>query len=984
MISGRASHAASVAVLIALTLFAGGPSLSNGFLNYDDPGMIVDNPRLDDPGFDDVVGAFAERREHAYLPVYVLALMPEAAVAGKDPAAFHAASLVWHALCALAVYLGVATLFRDRALALLAAALFAVHPVAAESVAWASGRKDQASLLLLFASLAAGYRHLLRGGRASLVAAPALLACAMLAKGTVVVQPALLLLVVATLRAEGRLAPAARPRALLAACAAVAVALAAVHYGVARDEGAAAGDPATVGAAERGLRFLEALGRYAFNLVAPIRLSISYDLRATGFGLAHFAGILLLGGAAAATVVALRARPGAPPSRVAFAGAWCGLALLPFNGVFPQSSVAMADRYLIVALPAVGLLVAAAIRRLPAPAAVAAAALFVGGLSAAARPRYAEFRDAETVFRSAMERDPRDPLPPLKLAEALRKGPPPKPEAAAALFGASFQAARDPVRRARALVLRADALVEAGSFLDAVYEHERIADLLREHGPALAASGLDVATVRYNAVVAQLGAGRSDAAAAALAALLGDFPGHSAARLLSAQLELRRAFAAVVGAESRETVDRARERANAALGALRAVGDAEDARRIDRSKSPAERADAARLAAAARAELARTLPRATWRSNFLNDALAEAERLVRDFPERAESYLVRAEVLREADPAQADADVAAAAEAEPRNPVALRAFADLLLRAGRNQDALRALLAASDAAPEDRGLAAAVADVLTASGRAHLEGRGGPRDLAKARTAAREARARRKDHAPAWTLEGECAEAEQDLDGAAACFEAALRADPDYAPAALALAKTHQARGLAILMNVKRYADAAAPESRAAVRAEVAARALAEFRAAVKLAPGADELAFARGRIAAENRLESVDPALERARGALARDASAEALALAESAVALDDAYAAAWEVLGHAAVAAGKDDRAAEAWRRVCELDPDNLPANLGLARLLWRRGKYDEAKERAERFLKAAEAYPSSPFLDEQRTLARSLLDAHRALRG
>src|SRR4029079_6918303 len=51
--------------LAALVLVAWGPSLRAGFLNYDDPQMILENPRLQAPGASDVLRVFTETREFA-------------------------------------------------------------------------------------------------------------------------------------------------------------------------------------------------------------------------------------------------------------------------------------------------------------------------------------------------------------------------------------------------------------------------------------------------------------------------------------------------------------------------------------------------------------------------------------------------------------------------------------------------------------------------------------------------------------------------------------------------------------------------------------------------------------------------------------------------------------------------------------------------------------------------------------------------------
>ena len=977
----RSFFFAAAAFLVAAILFAGGPSLRNGFLNYDDPAVVVDNPRLEDPSPGDVVGAFTELRADAWLPLYIVALMPDALAGGKDPRAFHIGSLVWHAIASLLVLGCAFAIARRRVVAVAAAAVFAVHPILAESTAWAAGRKDQVSFVLLLLSLAAGVRHLRAGGRAGLVATPLLFAMAMLAKGSVVVQPVLLAILYAFVRAEGGPAPSARPKLLFGASGAVAIVLGAVHYLVARSVGAAAQDPGAGSVPERAMQFVAALGRYVFNTVAPVRLSIHYDVRPSGVGLAHLFGIAVIAAGAFAAVRLLRARPSGRPPFVALAVAWWCASLLPFNGVFPSSSLAMADRYLIVGMPAVGFLLGLLLDRLPPRVAAIALVLALAPLAFFARGRYAEFKDGETVFRAAMEVDSRDPLPPLKAGEAVRAGPPPRPEAAARLFAASFGVARDPVRRARALVLRADALAESGWFLDAAIEHERLAVLFAEHGPLLAAFGLDADAVRFNAAVAELGAGRLVDAREKLNALLADRPLHPEGRLLRAGLDRRAGFETLAKAVNPELIDRAREAVNRSISEMRAVVDVYEARRKDRSLDRAVRAAAETAAIKARADLSRTYAAASWRTNFLNDALAEAESLVRDFPDRADAYLARAEVLRGSDPRHADEDVASAAAVEPRNPQALRALADVLLRAGRNQDAVRLLLAAKEHAPEDAAVARALAEVFVAAGRAQLEGRGGKPDPTAARAAARSAREHVKDDPAAWTLEGDAAEAEKDLDGAMACYEQALALGREYAPASLALARAHQSRGLAVLMNLQRY-GAGAADSRAA-RAEAQSRAAADFRAAVRLAPEADETAFARGRLQAEDRSTTADPVLQRARAALAQGRAAEAVELAAAAIRLDEAYATSWEVLGHAAIAVEDYDRAFKAWRRTAALDPERLPAILGLARLHWRRGEYEDAKTRAEGFLRLAAKLEKSEFLASQEAVAKDLIKLYEEQR-
>ena len=88
--------------VVAAAVVSGWPGLDNGFLNFDDPDVIESNERLDSPTIVDAVDVFGEVRDHAYLPLYYLFLMPDA-YDGKDPRNFHIGSLIWHALAGVLI-----------------------------------------------------------------------------------------------------------------------------------------------------------------------------------------------------------------------------------------------------------------------------------------------------------------------------------------------------------------------------------------------------------------------------------------------------------------------------------------------------------------------------------------------------------------------------------------------------------------------------------------------------------------------------------------------------------------------------------------------------------------------------------------------------------------------------------------------------------------------------------------------------------------
>ena len=180
--------------LVLGTLLVHSPALSNGFLNWDDGEYLRAVA-----GFD-AWDLLTEPVLGLHHPLTLASLALERAVFGEEPFWFHLSNVLLHTGCTVLVYVVVERLRGDRegdrkdagAVAFGCAALFAVHPMHVESVAWVAERKDVLSTLLYLGALAVWL-----GGRQPLTAARlagvfALFVAALLAKPMAVTLPVVL------------------------------------------------------------------------------------------------------------------------------------------------------------------------------------------------------------------------------------------------------------------------------------------------------------------------------------------------------------------------------------------------------------------------------------------------------------------------------------------------------------------------------------------------------------------------------------------------------------------------------------------------------------------------------------------------------------------------------------------------------------------------------------------------------------------------
>ena len=356
--SGALSTVLAYLALALLALAAYWPSLGYGFLSLDDPMYTLGNPYVRDGFVDGSLGYAFGFDFSNWHPLTWLSLMLHAEVFGMTPLGLRIENLVLHAGCAALVFLSLRAMTRRFWPSLLVAALFVVHPVNVENVAWIAEHK---TLLASFFGFAAIYCHVLYVHRPNLWRYVAVSVCAMLSllsKATFVALPFLLLLLDAwplgrfapgkpVLPRLGRLTLEKTPLLLMTA------GLCAVYIVIAQTDTTSA---ATIFYPGMGLRVANALVthvRYLAHLAWPSGLSFFYPFPTSIPAWQTCASALAL---TAVTVLALRAR-----SRpwLAVGWLWFLAAMLPTSGILQTGFwPAMADRYLY--LPSVGIYIMAA------------------------------------------------------------------------------------------------------------------------------------------------------------------------------------------------------------------------------------------------------------------------------------------------------------------------------------------------------------------------------------------------------------------------------------------------------------------------------------------------------------------------------------------------------------------------------------------------------------------------------------------------
>jgi len=171
------------------------PVRKNGFLLYDDDDYVTDNEHVNQGiSLKSLKWAFSESHAANWHPLTWVSHILDCELFGLNPAAHHLVNVLFHTLSTVLLFYVLYRMTGAVWPSWLVAAVFALHPVHVESVAWVAERKDVLSALFWMLTLLAYVRYSERPSVARYLVVFVCLCLGLLAKPMLVTLPFALLL----------------------------------------------------------------------------------------------------------------------------------------------------------------------------------------------------------------------------------------------------------------------------------------------------------------------------------------------------------------------------------------------------------------------------------------------------------------------------------------------------------------------------------------------------------------------------------------------------------------------------------------------------------------------------------------------------------------------------------------------------------------------------------------------------------------------
>ena len=339
--------------LAAITFAVFGQTLAHGFVNYDDDEYVYDNPVVARGlTLKGIVWAFSFHAANWH-PLTWLSHELDCQLYGLQPGGHHLTNVLLHTATVIALFLVLRQMTGALWRSAFVAALFAIHPLRVESVAWVAERKDVLSGLFFMLTIGAYVRYVenlkfqISNFKFFYIASVVLFALGLMCKPMLVTLPLVLLLLdywpLRRVESAGRLVLEKLPLLALSAASCVVTLL------------AQTGAIESNGSFSMPLRCANALVScvvYLGQMVWPVGLAVFYPYPHNGLPAweVALAGTLLTGLSAAA----LWQRRKQPWLLIGWV--WYLVMLLPVVGIIQAGRQAHADRY--TYLPQIGIYLA--------------------------------------------------------------------------------------------------------------------------------------------------------------------------------------------------------------------------------------------------------------------------------------------------------------------------------------------------------------------------------------------------------------------------------------------------------------------------------------------------------------------------------------------------------------------------------------------------------------------------------------------------
>ena len=403
-----------------MTLFLYHPVVNHDFINLDDWQYVLNNREVTAGVTLRGLGwAFTSFHASNWHPLTWLSHMIDVEIYGLDPGGHHGTSLFFHILNTVLLFLILTRMTGAPGKSGIVAALFALHPLHVESVAWVAERKDVLSTFFLFLMLGAYALYVEKPGRWKYGIALVFFALGLMAKPMLVSAPFLLLLLdVWPLR---RRPVPDRPPSKMEKI--PFFALAVLSSGItlyAQASGGAMRSLEAIPLADRAANALVSAVTYMGKMFWPAGLSVFYPYPAAipFWKVLGAAALLVL-----ITVFVFREKARRPWF---FTGwLWYLISLFPVIGIVQVGPQSMADRYTYI--PLIGLFIALtwavdetlSRRRFPVFASASLVLILLAGLSSTTWFQLSHWKNSRSLFTHALEVTENNALAHNNLAVAL-------------------------------------------------------------------------------------------------------------------------------------------------------------------------------------------------------------------------------------------------------------------------------------------------------------------------------------------------------------------------------------------------------------------------------------------------------------------------------------------------------------------------------------------------------------------------------------